>query len=751
MATLSCKHHVAMGMITILIVIQLAILYVYQQHDSLPQSQSGLGAQQQQQHQQQQSIPQQSELQEEPVQRVAYGKPLDNGKESLDAKKSPPIPHPFPAKQLPPTSNDQKELIDEDDVTRNIFSKSDASKLRAAQKSRYFTASGFEYCAILNNATFDSLAYIHSLKGTLADLNPPMEIVTSLIDTQAQSVFNLINKGNPFLEQEPLKRFSCYAAAEGSNPVANFSETRFLKHVHPETYMLPVLPAYKPSTKSPLPGPRRKYKMAFLIMAHGGAEVLENLKAVVDELDDGQSLVLIHVDKLSEPLYEVVEKWIAGRRSPGPKMKSTLFVKQQGSGLPEEKMGGNVQDKDYGSGGTGGKKEYVPGGQGQRKESNTDSKKGGKKPVSQQQLQQQEQQRAGAAGKRKNSALDAKLLVKEQKAKVMLKHQDESSKDREQNDSTVDKKPETKPFSDSSDSSNGDGDAAATPLKNSDYEAHLQRRRHQNPQTLPSKNPPPLQKETLFPTYTNNVHLTSHRYAGMWGHVSLVWMQLSGYWELLDMADFEYVINLSAFDFPLRRPEEMYRFLKKQGRKGGEVFIEYWSANSESTERLTRPHLPRADRPSIEYSLHHPQELGLMYPPFRSWSIVKHHQWMILTQDFVKHLREWEEMMDMLAFMEYAWIPDESFLGIAALNSPVYKDLIIRRSYRYLQFTGTEHPTMLGMEHVDQIGEEDVGQDPANLFVRKVDIRTEGGRNLTSWIREHHLDRHSRRIGEGRL
>ncbi|KAJ1548395.1 hypothetical protein HK405_003388, partial [Cladochytrium tenue] len=42
----------------------------------------------------------------------------------------------------------------------------------------------------------------------------------------------------------------------------------------------------------------------------------------------------------------------------------------------------------------------------------------------------------------------------------------------------------------------------------------------------------------------SNVFLAQYSYRGLWGHISLVWMQLSGFWELLDLADWDYVINL---------------------------------------------------------------------------------------------------------------------------------------------------------------------------------------------------------------
>jgi hypothetical protein len=72
-----------------------------------------------------------------------------------------------------------------------------------------------------------------------------------------------------------------------------------------------------------------------------------------------------------------------------------------------------------------------------------------------------------------------------------------------------------------------------------------------------------------------NVFLAKTRYDAMWGHASMVWMELNGFWELAELAEWEYVINLSAMDFPLRRSREIYRLLEGSPYRGMN-FIEYW-------------------------------------------------------------------------------------------------------------------------------------------------------------------------------
>jgi hypothetical protein len=51
---------------------------------------------------------------------------------------------------------------------------------------------------------------------------------------------------------------------------------------------------------------------------------------------------------------------------------------------------------------------------------------------------------------------------------------------------------------------------------------------------------------------------------------------------------------------------------------------------------------------------------------------------------------------------------------------------------------------MLDMSWTAKIGQESIDQEPQNLFIRKVDVNTEGGKELVDWIRENHLKKHSK-------
>jgi hypothetical protein len=73
-----------------------------------------------------------------------------------------------------------------------------------------------------------------------------------------------------------------------------------------------------------------------------------------------------------------------------------------------------------------------------------------------------------------------------------------------------------------------------------------------------------------------NVFIAQNCYEVKWGHISIVWAQLNGFWELLDVADWELVINLSANDMPLRRSREIFRVLKEQKYRG-KNFVDYFA------------------------------------------------------------------------------------------------------------------------------------------------------------------------------
>jgi hypothetical protein len=65
---------------------------------------------------------------------------------------------------------------------------------------------------------------------------------------------------------------------------------------------------------------------------------------------------------------------------------------------------------------------------------------------------------------------------------------------------------------------------------------------------------------------------------GQWGHSSLVFMQLEGFFELLRMnRHWKYAINLSGKDYPLRYNDAIYHYLLE--KFAGKSLIEFFPSD----------------------------------------------------------------------------------------------------------------------------------------------------------------------------
>jgi hypothetical protein len=60
----------------------------------------------------------------------------------------------------------------------------------------------------------------------------------------------------------------------------------------------------------------------------------------------------------------------------------------------------------------------------------------------------------------------------------------------------------------------------------------------------------------------SHIHICSRRFHDTPGHSSKLFSQISAYFELLDIAYWDYVINLSMYDWPLRNNNEVHRILQ---------------------------------------------------------------------------------------------------------------------------------------------------------------------------------------------
>ncbi|KAH6561207.1 hypothetical protein BASA62_009984 [Batrachochytrium salamandrivorans] len=229
-----------------------------------------------------------------------------------------------------------------------------------------------------------------------------------------------------------------------------------------------------------------------------------------------------------------------------------------------------------------------------------------------------------------------------------------------------------------------------------------------------------------------NIFLAQHRFANTWGHISLVYTQLSGFWELLDMAQWDYIVNLSNYDWPLRNNVDMHAALE---RHPGFSWIDYWNDTEAIAERSLRPHLARADHSGV----YHPPELGITSWPFSHWRAYKQMQWMVLARDAVSFLRSDKHAINYLAFMEHTLMPEESYFATALVNSQ-FSTLLKRDKKRYVR-SPTDHssPPWIGWSdrHIFRPSQN----EPEFLFLRPFNVLGEffGETKLIEWIRVNHL------------
>ncbi|KAJ3093031.1 hypothetical protein HK102_012240 [Quaeritorhiza haematococci] len=491
--------------------------------------------------------------------------------------------------QTPPIEQQQHEQ-GLSSTPSKILSDEDALRLGAAVRRSHFVATGFQFCSMLDGSVFDAMVPIRPLGGAIAEINPSMEEFTRIIDEEAKRIFDWLTQSDQELERRDALRYCCYSAAEGATPVNDLTDQRLLVRLNPASYFNKTIP-YINSHPNPIPGPRRQYKLAYLLMVHQ-EKGFDNLKLLVEALDDGLAIILIHVDSSVPFLKRRIKTWIKER---------------------EEKA---------------------------RQES---------------------------------------------------------------------------------------GSPATT-----------------------AEEP-------------GNVFVSGYSYGGLWGHISLVLMQMNGFFELRDLADWDHIVNLSNYDWPLRRNRDIVDLLSRP-QYFGKNWVSYWTSPNESADRLTRPHMALTTRNSVEWNTRHPPELGLRWWPFRRWRPCKQHQWMILHRDFIDFLRQDSDALNALAFVEHTWIPDESYFCAVIQNIDPWTERTVNDNKRYLTIPpGRQHPLWVNMNDVPRFAkpvyipppEADANEEqdsstttpsddwvedlePEYLFTRKVNAVKE--KEFVEWVRKYLWD-----------
>ncbi|KAJ3112562.1 hypothetical protein HDU96_004412 [Phlyctochytrium bullatum] len=180
---------------------------------------------------------------------------------------------------------------------------------------RIFRVSGFEFCPELKGSSFDALAFVPVLRGTVAQSGITASTFVKFVDEMARYVYeDLVRRSGDELDPRALQRYACLRTALGIYMFPALSATRILHEIDPLEYHKETLPAMA-KRPSVLPGPRRKYPLGMVILANGEPYLVANIASILDALDDGNCLILIHVDHNSESLHHAVLDHLTERRN----------------------------------------------------------------------------------------------------------------------------------------------------------------------------------------------------------------------------------------------------------------------------------------------------------------------------------------------------------------------------------------------------------------------------------------------------
>ena len=166
--------------------------------------------------------------------------------------------------------------------------------------------------------------------------------------------------------------------------------------------------------------------------------------------------------------------------------------------------------------------------------------------------------------------------------------------------------------------------------------------------------------------YPNSAILKSHR--ALWGGYSLVDAELRGMAQLLEMgADWEFFINLSGQDYPLKSQDEIASFLKANR---GKEFIKVLD------QRKTRPDtMNRVSRYVIEFEK---RIVRTPFPrPFMA-GVVPYigNQWMIVSRRFCEFVCHDPKAKRYKAFYRNTFIADEGFFPTVMMNTAEHGEIV---------------------------------------------------------------------------
>ena len=119
-----------------------------------------------------------------------------------------------------------------------------------------------------------------------------------------------------------------------------------------------------------------------------------------------------------------------------------------------------------------------------------------------------------------------------------------------------------------------------------------------------------------------NVYIMDKSFHGQWGGASLVFIELEGFYQLLDLADWDYVINLSAYDYPLANTSTIHQILEKTPQKS---HIGNWNGDPETMRRMSYTSVVSKSKKEMIIDFRQTR----LFPWVSRFLIKKQSQWMV--------------------------------------------------------------------------------------------------------------------------
>ena len=220
-----------------------------------------------------------------------------------------------------------------------------------------------------------------------------------------------------------------------------------------------------------------------------------------------------------------------------------------------------------------------------------------------------------------------------------------------------------------------------------------------------------------------NMAIMPTSFAISWGHVSLVWSELRAVFDLLDMIDFDYMINLSGADYPLKTAKTMYDALERRPASNWVWHLDKGWDSDWRWGNMFHCQDPWWYQSPGRCVLDIGSRMG-----WREWRGLaqlfpyryKSSQWKILHRNTIEWIRSSEAVKLLLMWAEHTWCPDEEVFATILSASP-----FVNQTYpdpkRLVWWEGGPHPHDWNMGDVDLIEE----WQSHFFFIRKVWLSTD--------------------------